>query len=253
MGCQMSSKASNSVLIYFCLMSTLFNSCSGDGATASPQKIPSDSIHVALPSDTTPVVLPPNTLSFAGQNYRTVKIGKQTWMAENLNFKGVDGDTIGYCYNNSSDSCKKYGRHYTWANVMKLHDSCNTSNCDSQIEKMHRGICPNGWHIPTDGEWDLFEDFVGDSIPGKKLKSTSGWILDGNGTDEFGFSVFPTGILLSKSLSDKSGLVGAFWTSTPGSETFAYFRYFKYDYDGIVSYYNNITKSYLFSIRCVQN
>lgn len=240
----MSSKVINSVLIYFCLMSMLFISCSSDGATASSQIIPSDS---------TPVVLPPNTISYAGQNYRIVNIGDQIWMAENLNYKGAGVDTIGYCYNNSDDSCKKNGRHYTWANVMKLHDSCNMKDCNDQIDDDHRGICPNGWHIPTGREWDYLEDFVGDSIPGKKLKSTSGWLLDGNGTDDFGFSVFPTGILLSKSLSKNSSRAGAFWTSTSGSQTYASFRYFMYDYDGIASYFNNVTKSYYFSLRCLQN
>ena len=122
-----------------------------------------------------------------GQTYRTVKIGDQVWMAENLNFE-TDSS---YCYNDSAKYCAKYGRLYEWSAAMDA--------------------CPSGWHLPDTAEWRTLLDAVGgDSIAGTMLKSTSGWNSDGNGTDDFGFTVLPAG---GRSSKDFVGEAAAFWTS----------------------------------------
>ena len=159
-----------------------------------------------------------------GQVYKTVKIGTQTWMAENLNYayphKGRRTDSISWCYNNVSDNCAKYGRLYTWESAMDCHTQFgeNTTECslfhytvyrEETDEYKPQGICPTNWHIPSVNEWNTLLGIVDNFA--LSLKSTSGWLDDGNGTDILGFSVLPTGFI-----SDISQLVGkrtCFWTS----------------------------------------
>jgi len=96
------------------------------------------------------------------KTYKTVKIGEQVWMAQNLNYHGADG-FLGLCYGDEpakkikkTDNCNKYGRLYDWNEAMKA--------------------CPNGWNLPSDEEWQTLVDFVGGyEVAGKKLKSKSGW------------------------------------------------------------------------------
>ena len=133
-----------------------------------------------------------------GKVYRTVTIGNQVWMAENLNFE----TDFSYCYNDSAEYCAKYGRLYVWSAAMDA--------------------CPSGWHLPDLAEWRMLLAAVGgDSIAGMKLKSTSGWNSDGNGTDDFGFTVLPAGGWGSKNFV---GEAAVFWTSEwyEGYDDYAY-------------------------------
>ena len=136
-----------------------------------------------------------------GQTYKTVKIGDQWWMAENLNYEyKVNDSTYGnYCYKDSTQYCAKYGRLYTWAAAM---DSATTyCGFGKSCTATHpvQGICPSGWHLPDTTDWhDLIVAAGGKYSAGAKLKSTSGWENDGwgndgNGTDAFGFSALPSG------------------------------------------------------------
>jgi uncharacterized protein (TIGR02145 family) len=135
------------------------------------------------------------SLAFAderdGQYYRVARIGTQFWMAENLNWAG-DGGNLGWCYGNESGNCDVYGRLYNWSTVMDFGGSCNTSSCTEDIQLTHRGICPEGWHVPDSAQWNTLINFVG-SDAGTKLKSTSGWNSGGNGTNDYGFSALPGG------------------------------------------------------------
>ena len=113
-----------------------------------------------------------------GQTYKTVVIGKQTWMAQNLNIETEKS----FCFNDDSSNCTKYGRLYTWAAAMDSAGewSSNGKGCGykSECSAMSpvRGVCPNGWHLPTKAEFEtLFSAVGGDSVAGKMLKSTSGW------------------------------------------------------------------------------
>ena len=162
-----------------------------------------------------------------GKVYRTIKIGNQVWMAENLNFK-IDSS---YCYNDSSKYCKKYGRLYSWAAAKRA--------------------CPEGWHLPTIDEFEtLFAAVGGQSTAGKKLKSASGWKKDGNGTDDYSFTALPAGGR-STNESFYGGDGGAyFWSSTEYGKNRSYYIFLKYQNDEAneVDYYRDDGMS----VRCVK-
>ncbi len=177
-----------------------------------------------------------------GQIYKTVTIGNQTWMAENLNYayplslKGLD--SASYCYNNDPENCIKYGRLYTWAAAMdsiayfkEENDNCLkscTHDCEkcgfgvnwqigTNFEKYKGfnilGVCPENWHIPSVNEWFILLDLV-NTID---LKSTSGWIDDGNGTDIFGFGLLPAGTKKNQDKNNNIGEITCFWTPLQGT------------------------------------
>ena len=187
------------------------------------------------------------------KQYRIVKIGNQTWMAENLNYNTTGskcyGDNSG---NDSQNRCGTYGRLYNWATAMGLAASCNSSSCSSQIQLPRQGICPSGWHIPSDTEWSTLESAVGgSSTAGTKLKAKSGWNSNGNGTDDFGFSALPGGYGISSGSFGNVGNYGRWWSATEDDASYAYGRYMYYS-SAYVYRYNNL-KSYLYSVRCVQD
>jgi len=161
-----------------------------------------------------------------GRVYKTVKIGNQVWMAENLAY---DAKGSKCCAINESN-VKKYGRLYNWNTAMK--------------------VCPPGWHLPSGKEWQELVNFVGgEKIAGKKLKATSWW--DGNGTDEYGFSALPGGIGYSGGSFDYVGINGFWWSASEKDSDFAYGRGMRYNYEyaDYCSYY----KSFFFSVRCLQD
>jgi uncharacterized protein (TIGR02145 family) len=183
-------------------------------------------------------------------NFRTVRIGTQTWMAENLNCD-VSGSK---CYNNDPANCAKYGRLYNWSTAMNLPSNCNENSCLSQIQSKHRGICPSGWHIPSEADWDILVDYAGGySVAGSKLKSTSGWNYSGNGTDQYGFSALPGGLGYSDGSFSSVGSLGYWWSASEfGDGNYgAYSRDLYYGSDD--AYWNIISKSFLQSVRCVQD
>jgi len=160
--------------------------------------------------------------------YKTKTIGSQTWMAENLNCD-VSGSK---CYNNSQDNCNKYGRLYNW--------------------EAAKNACPSGWHLPSDAEWATLENAVGGSeTAGRKLKSKTGWYNNGNGTDEYGFSALPGGSGNSDGGFDTAGDNGSWWSATEGNAGHAWNRYMLYDYESVDRH--DGSKSYLFSVRCLQD
>jgi len=111
----------------------------------------------------------------SGKEYKTVRIGNQVWMAENLAYE-VEGSR---CYDDDPANCQKYGRLYDWNAATKA--------------------CPKGWHLPTRTEWDILTESVGGiEIEGEHLKAKSGWDdyegKSGNGTDKYGFAALPGGV-----------------------------------------------------------
>jgi len=81
-------------------------------------------------------------------------------MKENLNCDVIsDGQSA--CYDNDPDNCAKYGRLYDWLTAMALPGSCSYLSCSDLIKPKHQGICPSGWHIPSDEDWDKLIRFVG--------------------------------------------------------------------------------------------
>jgi uncharacterized protein (TIGR02145 family) len=168
-----------------------------------------------------------------GQKYRTVKIGNQIWMAENLNYK------TGNCwaYRNIVNYRQEYGLLYDWETAM------NAS--------------PAGWHLPTRQEWDdLISAVGGEDIAGTKLKSKTGWNgyngNSDNGTGEYGVSALLGGY---RSYGDGSflnaGSYGYWWSATEYNSGSAYYRNMYY-YDDYVIEFNDY-KDYGFSVRCLRD
>ena len=134
------------------------------------------------------------TVEYGGQTYNTVLIGDQCWLKENLNIgtqiigsqtQPNNGTIVKYCYDNNEANCNTYGGLYKW-NEMMQHSTVTGA----------QGICPNGWHIPTEEEWTTLTDFLGGiSVAGGKMKSTSGWNDNGNGSNNSGFTALPAGYL----------------------------------------------------------
>ena len=135
------------------------------------------------------------------QTYRTITIGSQTWMAENLNYETLNS----WCYENLQRNCNKYGRLYTWA-------AASTA-------------CPSGWHLPSVAEWEILFKNVGGTedtnlsgrylFVGKKLKSKNDW-QERPGEDLYGFTALPAGFYRTKGNEYpffKIGYVAKFWTS----------------------------------------
>jgi len=202
------------------------------------------------------------------QVYKTVVIGTQRWMAENLNYNASGSK----CYDNSSANCATYGRLYNWATAMNLASSCNSSSCSSQIQTKHKGICPTGWHIPSNGEWDRLFHYVdgtsGTSSPynsntaGKYLKATSGWNncgTSGSGSsylceDTRSFSALPGGYGISDGRFLYVGEYGKWWSSTEHASYSgdAYILSMCYGCEGTQWYFGE-KSSYLHSVRCLQD
>jgi len=227
----------------------------------------SSSVFVSYPCDNTYTYT--DGVQCGGQYYRTVKIGSQTWMAENLNYTVPGPSTgIGYsnasyannnsaCYNNSSSYCEDYGRLYDWATAMALPSSCNYNSCASQVQTTHRGICPSGWHIPSDADWDVLMTAVGgSSTAGKHLKAQSGWNNCSHSgsyyvcNDTYGFSALPGGIGYGTSFDD-AGDNGYWWSSSEYDSNYAYGRYMSYGVDG--ARWLSYSKTRLFSVRCLKD
>ncbi|MCL1957605.1 MAG: fibrobacter succinogenes major paralogous domain-containing protein [Fibromonadales bacterium] len=210
------------------------------------------------------------------KEYKTIKIGNQTWMAENLNYE-AEGSK---CYDNNKSNCQKYGRLYMW-----------------ETAKM---VCPNGWHLPSNAEWDVLYHYVdgtrsGTESPyrsetaGKYLMADSGWKEGGNGTNAYGFAALPGGYSVlvrddEKDVFENAGSQGNWWTSTekiyeptpapagsgekarkkqgaggkvrgkglgPGTLKYGYGRYMEYNCR--CANYSPFDEGTLFSIRCLKD
>jgi len=149
-------------------------------------------------------------------------------MAENLNYN-ANGSK---CYDNQESNCQKYGRLYNW-NVAKT-------------------VCPSGWHLPSNAEWQvLLASVGGDKTAGKFLKATSGWTGNTHGDDKFGFSALPGGFSDSTGTFYNVGNFGNWWSTTEDSASNACFRGM-YSSNDEVGYYK-YSKNILFSVRCLKD
>jgi len=129
-----------------------------------------------------------------GKEYEIAQIGRQIWLAENLNYdkEGLNS----FCYENNPSNCNVYGRLYDWASSLGLSDDCNYTdeNCPPVKGVLWGGICPPDFYMPANADWQELADYAGgDSIAGNRLKSASGWNFNGNGTDSYGFNALPGG------------------------------------------------------------
>ncbi len=172
-----------------------------------------------------------------GQVYKTVKIGEQVWMAQNLNY--IDTAKAGFkdnswCYDNNPRNCALAGRLYTWT-VAK----------DS--------LCPEGYHLPDTTEWNtLFTSVGGTANAGTVLRSILGWDSV-NGTNDYGFSAVAVGERYHSGSFDSEGTKAFIWTATAlpeESENSAYAAYFVED--ATVSFKKNF-KDNGASVRCLKD
>jgi len=177
------------------------------------------------------------------RSYRTVQIGQQRWMAENLNYNASGS----VCHSNQESNCNTYGRLYDWTTVM------NGASSSTSSPSGVRGVCPVGWHVPSDAEWTALTNAVGgSSTAGTKLKSKSGWYSNGNGTDDHGFSALPGGIGYSYVGGfDDAGFIGLWWSATEDIASYAWHRRMGYNYDFVGR--SNYHTAILFSLRCVED
>jgi len=185
----------------------------------------------------------------------TIRIGAQDWMTKNLNVSTFrNGDVIpqaksteeweafweteepAWCYyENDPANGEKYGKLYNWYAV---RDS--------------RGLAPRGFHVPSDGEWTVLTDYLGGAdIAGYKMKTKSGWYLDGTSTNSSGFSGLPGGYRNYNGTFYNEGLYGYWWSSSESYSFFAWFRYLHYN-DGKVFRFDN-PKGNGFSVRCLRD
>ncbi len=203
-------------------------------------------------------------VSYAGESYSTVQIGTQCWFAKNLNvgtmIQGANDQTNNstlekYCYNNDPANCTTYGGLYQWAEAVQYQNGAsNTTSPNPGFSGNVRGICPTGWHLPSDSEWSTLVTFLGgSSVAGGALKSTSGlWTSPNTGaTNSSGFSALPGGYRDTNGSFYNIGNFTYFWSSSESSSTNAFFRSLYYVNSNI--YRDYTAKLNGFSARCTQD
>jgi uncharacterized protein (TIGR02145 family) len=187
-----------------------------------------------------------------GKIYRTVKIGTQTWMAQNLNHDTLIG-TGSWCYDNDTSNCRIYGRLYSWSAAMGI-SAIYSSTIWGGSDVARQGVCPNGWHLPSDPEWDTLIDFIGGaSVAALALKSTAGWTTEvGNGTDEYGFRLIPGGGRDKKGYYFDGEDYSQVWSSTEYDDSMSWYRGIQSNDYTVVGQYRWY-KAYGLSVRCIKN
>ncbi len=188
-----------------------------------------------------------SAVTYQGETYKTIQIGDQCWFKKNLNVgtmlnlgkKQTKNDTIEkFCYNDKPANCEVYGGLYQWNEAMQYVKTEGT-----------QGICPSGWHIPTNKDWKILEESVNDkatNLIDKNAKSGHSY------SNKSGFSALLSGYS-NKIFGCFYGVenYGYFWSSSETSNRKAYGIHISYNYDNISFYYNNKGNSY--SVRCIKD
>ena len=204
-------------------------------------------------------------LSEIKPQYESIRIGNQEWMIRNLNVDRFrNGDLIAHIeskeewdkagrngqpaccyYDNGPENGKKYGKLYNW---FAVNDP--------------RGLAPNGWHVPSDREWEILVEFLGgEDIAGHKMKSVEGWeewkdkddkIQNGNGDNSSKFNGLPGGYRDTGGSFDGIRASAVFWSATEsGNCYYAWLRDLNYNLGNVIRYYN--FKSVGASVRCLRD
>ncbi len=204
---------------------------------------------------------------YEGNTYNYATIGSQVWMTENIKSKKysdgtslVDGTSAGdisddittkyyFAYDNNESNVSTYGRLYTWAAAMNGASSSaiNPSNV--------QGICPNGWHLPSDDEWTELTTFLGGiSVAGGKMKEpgTTHWNSPNTGANNSsGFTALPGGYRYYHGAFHHKGNYAHWWSATQVDATSAWHRVLDYSNGDALRDYAN--KESGFSVRCLRN
>jgi len=205
------------------------------------------------------------TINYGGQVYNTIQIISQCWLKENLNIGTMilnneapaNNSVIEkYCLENKEDSCAIYGGYYRWDELMQY---------DAQNQQ---GICPVGWHVANDEDWKILEGAVDSQYhigniewddnnnrgldAGMQLKSTDLWHNEGNGTDQYGFNILPTGYKGTGDSFYNLYRETYFWTSTDSDNDNAWYRCFGYS-SVRIKRVDNYEKERGFNVRCIKD
>jgi uncharacterized protein (TIGR02145 family) len=203
---------------------------------------------------------------YQGYDYATVMIGDQCWFTQNLRSENYEnGDAIPAGLSDSewssttSGAMAVYGEDAGCDYYSPDIDACDPAQSLNAYGRLYnwyavddaRGLCPSGWHVPTDGEWTVMTDVLGGaSVAGGQMKTTYGWYQGGNGTNSSGFSGLPGGYRTSTGYFNGAGLGGSWWSSSPlGSSAWARSLV---DYSEDVNRYSDNLRSG-FSVRCVRD
>ena len=188
-----------------------------------------------------------------GHTYKTVEIGEQVWMAENLNYNYHTEITQSLCYENKEENCTKYGRLYTIAAAVDSAGlfsdgglGCGNTTTSWDVEEFPRGACPEGWHLPSRYEWEKLFIAVGGKVKALRVLRTADYI----GTDDYGFNIIKEGGDLENEYSSVF-----FWTSTNYDNTLAYLIFQMYDDENLLTspWFQNTDGEDAMSIRCVMD
>ena len=163
-----------------------------------------------------------------GKIYKTVKIGNQTWFAENLKFNTANGKS--YIYNNENGNLITYGYLYDWATA------CN--------------VCPSGWKLPSNEEWLVLSGYLGDAFK-QRLMSKSIWNASEMITNETGFNGLPGGLRDHVGTFRNLGIGAYFWSLSPQDQNFAFARELGKSAGNYASHQFGTNKIMALSVRCL--
>ena len=205
-------------------------------------------------------------VSYQGYDYATVLIGEQCWFAENLrneNYRNGDAISAGLSSSDwldtSSGAVAVYGEGTGCTHNSPDIDACDPAQSLNEYGRLYnwyavddtRGLCPGGWHVPTDGEWMTMTDHLGGlSVAGGQMKTDYGWGFVSNGTNSSGFSGLPGGAIDGSGQPYFAGEYGHWWSS---SILFNPEMLFLKNEDVSAYRSSNFESSFGFSIRCIKN
>ena len=188
-------------------------------------------------------------LEYQGYDYETVQIGEQCWFADNCRY--LPEVSSSSAYSTSDPYYYVYGYEGTDVAAAKSTYNYETYGVLYNWPAVTtEGICPSGWHIPSDGEFTQLSEFLGgSSVAGGKMKSTSGWNNIGNGSNSSGFTGLPGGYGDSGGFYD-NGSNGYWWSSSAfGSNSWVR----RLDFNSVYVDRNNYGQNYGFSARCIKD
>ena len=210
------------------------------------------------------VVIDPSSVVFDsiidsrdGQIYKTVTIGKQKWMAQNLNYDYNEIPYASFCYGDDMENCSVHGRMYKWSAAMDsagvfsvMGKNCGDKN-SCKPSGFVRGVCPEGWHLPSEEEWNVLLNAVGGGYddPSFSVLKSGSW-FGKQGKNDYGFALLPSG--------EHGMTVGGYynfgsetvlWTSSQGEEDFALGIWIT---PNVLSF-TNFSKRKISYVRCVED
>lgn len=256
-------------------------------APSSSNLVVSSSAVVLIPPDRNCIYVPnmatsPTTGTLTcpdNEVYKTVKIGSAIWMAQNLNYgtrvngtastgnQSNDGVIEKYCYDDNPANCDTDGGLYQWAEAMGFKFACNSVlltnvTCNDSIAATnHQGICPTGWHIPKDSDWDALVSALGGdtSIVGSKMKlnntTFTSWNsltnVSNNDGNSSGFLAIPAGLRFAVGSFGYRSSGAYFWTATEPSLSGMFIRFL--DSANPELRKESFSGKHGFSVRCVKD